>query len=466
MKKREMKFRNTLFLLSCALWCLGGTYAYAQDVRWLRVTSLQEPINSVGASYENEYTNELQTNFLSWPCEYGIGLNSQFTMRMEAVWIGCKDFNDPVAGKVLTPKVIASGPRNDPDRINEIFPTDLKLVGKSVHPFVIVNGTKASFLDTYDQLDSIAPNMAPDRMVIVRFNTSIGVSVTKKVMAFATPDHGNYFVYDWVFKNTGIYDAAGDVKQQTLDSTWFYFFFRYAMAGESDGAASENLGSNWGQFNSTWGVSTINHDFGNYGSWSQFTNASSSLYQMRGFYSWYGPDKERPIPYAEDWGCPAQTWDGRLGSWKYSGIAVLHADKSAHDTSDDNSQPKTTWFISSDITITQSVNQYDLGNMADRWTAMTEGHPPAAARRRAKWRLSRRLFRSSKASRRRHKSGPRIRFLHACPGRQCAHRLCSSGRWVVPGKGARSRGKLGSVFQQRRHTGTHYAGWIASGANS
>lgn len=376
MKKQEMEFRNRILLLTFGLWCLSGMHAsYAQDIRWLRITDLQEPINSVGASYENEYYNELQTNFFTWPAQYGIGLNSQYTMRMEGVWIGCKDYDDPIAGKVLVPKVIASGPRSDPDRVNEIFPVGLQLVGKGVHPIVVVDGAKASFLDTYDQLDSIAPNMAADRMVIVKFNTSIGITVTKKVMVFATPNDGNYFVNDWVFKNTGIYDAAGDVKQQTLDSTWFYFVYRYAFAGESNGAASEPLGSNWGQFNSTWGVSTTNHDFGNYGSWSQFNNASSPLYQMRGFYSWYGPDKERPVTYDEDWGCPAQTWDGRLGSWKYGGSVTLHADKSAHDNSDDISQPTTTWFISSDITIMQAVNQYDLAGMADRWTAMTEGHP-------------------------------------------------------------------------------------------
>jgi hypothetical protein len=375
------KFRYWPAFLILSLFCLGSGIksSFAQDIRWLVVTDLQEPINSIGANFEGEFPSgaELNTNFLTWPSQYGVHLNGQNVGRMEGMWIGCMNFNDPVAGKIIRHKVIGSGPRSDPDRVFEIFPVELKLIGKSAHPIVLVNNAKASQLDTYDVLDEVDPNFVPDREVIVKFNTSIGITVTKKVMVFASPNHGNYFVTDFVFKNTGIYNAKGDVMTQTLDSVWFYWIYRYAHAGESYGSTSEGNISNWGYFNSCWGLSTENHDFGNYGSWSQFNNTSSPLYQMRGFYTFYGPVKDRTgINYDEDWGCPAQTYDGRLGSWKYSGSVTLHADKSASDGTDDFSQPATTQFISSDITITQTVNQYDIANMDDRWTAITEGHPP------------------------------------------------------------------------------------------
>jgi len=375
---RTHGMRSTRWLLPfvAGLWCLCGTHAsVAQDIRWLRVTDLQEPVNAIGANYENEYYSQLNTNFFTWPAQYGIGLNDQNTVRMEGMWIGCKNFNDPIAGKPLNVKVIATGPRNDPDRVNEIFPVSLKLVGKSPHPVVVVDDARATLLDNYDVIDQVDPSMAPDRMVVVTFNTSIGVSVTRKVMVFATSNDGNYLVNDYIFKNTGIYDAMGHVKSQTLDSVYFYWMWRYAYSGESYGAPAEPA-TNWGYFNSSWGLSTVNHDFGNYGSWSQFNNQASPLFKMRGFYSWYGPVKERAVTYAEDWGCPAQTWDGRLGSWKYGGSVTLHADRSTQDPTDDPAEPSTTWFISSDIAIMQSVNQYDLTNMADRWVAMTEGHPP------------------------------------------------------------------------------------------
>lgn len=376
MKNKVMRFKNCILLLSLTIWYLSSFNSlFAQDTRWLRVSSLQEPINSIGASFENEYSFNQNTNFFTWPAEYGVGLNDQNTIRMEGVWIGCRNFNDPVAGKVLSYKVIGSGPRSDANIYDQIFPIELKLIAKKEHPVVTVDGAKASLLDTYDIPDSIAPDMAPDRMILVKFNTSLGISVTKKVMAFTNSKDGNYFIFDWVFTNTGIYNAQGAVKQQTLDSVWFLFNWRYAFAGESYQASSEPI-NNWAYFNATWGLNTINHDFGNYGSWSEFDNQSSPLYQMRGFFAYAGPEKRTGVTYDEDWGCPAQTYDGRLGQWKYAGSAILHVDKSASDKSDDVSQPRTTWFISSDIPIMQAVNQYDPVGMQDRWTAMTEGHPP------------------------------------------------------------------------------------------
>jgi hypothetical protein len=373
-----MSLKYLIVLITFSFLCLSSlNNSYGQEIKWLRVTPLQSPINDIGEIYECELTNELNCNCFTWPAQYGIGTNDQNTLRAEGLWIGCKNFDDPGAGKILNIKVIASGPRNDPDRENEIFPVELKLIGKKVHPTVNVNNVKASLLDTYDLLDSVVADMAPDRMVIVKFNTSIGISVTKKVMSFANSNDGNYLIYDLLFKNTGIYDQQGDVKKQTLDSMYFYFFYRYAFCGESYGSASEPVpNGSWGAFASAWGISTFNHDFGNYGSWSQFNNSSSPLYQMRGYYSYYGPNKARPVTYEEDWGCPAQSWDGRLGSWKYAGNIVLHADKSAADKSDDFAQPQTTWFLASDLDITQTVNQFDETLMSRRYKFMTEGHPP------------------------------------------------------------------------------------------
>jgi hypothetical protein len=371
-----MRVRTWLQLIPLGFMVLIGTQvSYTQDLRWLRVTALQGPVNSVGAIYEGELSGQLNINYFTWPAQYGIGLNDQNTLRMEGLWIGCKNFDDPIANKIMNVKVIASGPRNDPDRVNEIFPRSLKLVGRFPHPAVTVDGSRATLLDNYDVLEETDLTMAADRMVVVTFNTSLGISVTKKVMVFATPNDGSYFVNDYVFKNTGIYDAAGHVKQQTLDSVSFYWLWRYQWGGESYGAPAEPV-TDWGYFNTVWGFNTLNHDFGNYGSGTEFNNAASPLHNMRGFYSYYGPVRERPVTYEEDWGCPAQSWDGRLGAWKYGGNVTLHADTSPQNPADDINQPSTTWFIASDLAIMQAVNQYDAPGMAGRWTTMTEGHSP------------------------------------------------------------------------------------------
>jgi hypothetical protein len=361
--------RNLIVRVAASLLILSSIHsARAQEIRWLRVGALQSFINEIGAEYENEGT-EGNTNFFSWPAQYGIEQN---TTRMKAVWIGCKDFYDPVENKLKGVKVIGSGPRNAIDRVNQIFEKEIKLVGKDYHPIVVVDDQLASILETYDILDSLSENLVCDRMVLVKFNTSIGVSVTKKVMSFSQSDQDNYFINDYVFKNTGIYDRQGNVYEQTLKDVWFYFFYRYAFAGES----SSGFGSTWGAFSSTWGNSTINHAFGENPAAPDFNNPSSPLYQLRGFYSWYGPNADRPVSYDEDWGCPNEAEDGRLGSAKHAGCVTLHADTSPNNPNDDLYQPKTTWFIGSDINIVlANVSQYDEVFMADRYAAMSEGHP-------------------------------------------------------------------------------------------
>lgn len=342
---------------------------FAQQIKWLRVTDLQTPVNEIGAEYENEFPDN-NTNYFSWPGQYGIEQN---TMRMKAIWIGCKNFTDQrEGGKLKSVKVIGSGPRNAAERENMIFEQELKLIGKDNHPTVYVDDQPASELDSYDQPDEIDPDLPCDRMVLVKFNTSMGISVTKKVMVFDGPQHGNYHVHDYVFKNTGVYNEAGDSFEQTLEDLWFYFFYRFAFAGESYSETE----TAWGAFCSTWGCSTINHSFEP--SNPAFSDPNSPIYQMRGFYSYYGGSPDHTgVNYEEDWGCPNAEDDGRLGAWQYGGVVTLHVDSGPTDQNDNLSQPKTTWYIGSDIDIMlANVSQYDEVFMADRYAAMTEGHPP------------------------------------------------------------------------------------------
>jgi len=369
MKKRNIKVRHSLLLLTLGLWVLSGDHpADAQEIKWLRISELQSFINDVGAEYENEFTVG-NTNFFSWPAQFSIDQN---TCRMKGLWIGCTDFDDPVEKKLKSVKVIGSGPRNAADRINQIFEKEIKLVGRFFHPTVSVDDQAATDNETYDVLDSVDETLEADRMVVVRFNTSIGVSVTKKVMAFAQPNHGNYLINDYVFKNTGIIDRAGTVHQQTLKGVWFYFGYRYAFAG----VTSSGFGSTWGAFSSTWGNSTVNYAFGQNPATPEFNDPASPLFQMRGFHSWYGPNRDRQVSYEEDWGCPNEVEDGVMGSAKYAGCVTLHADKAPNDAADDRTQPKTTWFIGSDINIVlANVSQYNEVFMADRYAAMSEGHP-------------------------------------------------------------------------------------------
>jgi len=226
MKTQKIKIRNLLLLAATCISVLIVVHTgSAQQVRWLRVTPLQSPINEIGAEFEGEFP-AAATCIYTWPAQYSI---NQTTLRSRFLWIGCKDFDDPVEGKVKSYKVVGSNRTETAPTM--LFPVEIKLIGRSYHPVVVVDDQHASVLYSYDNLDEVDPNMKADRMVYVKLNTSIGVTVTKKVMAFDQSNHDNYYISDYVFKITGIFNAAGAVNQKTLNTFFFFFLIRYAISG-------------------------------------------------------------------------------------------------------------------------------------------------------------------------------------------------------------------------------------------
>jgi len=376
MKNRIIKNSFRLLIFGICIWFMGSNTALAQVKvqRWLRVSDLQTPVNNIGAIYEGEITTS-NTDFFHWPAAYGA---DQQTKRCDALWIGCRNYDDPVANKQFGTKVIGVGPRDDEDgqRPQQFIAGDIKLIGKYYHPIVVVDDQNACNTYTYDLVDEVDPDLPCDRMIAVTFNTSVGVSVTEKVMQFANSEHGNYVIKDYVFKNTGIYNAAGDVKQQTLQDVYFYFNIRAAFAGEScTDYASSTLG--WGSWNSTWGESNVYFSFGEDLNATEYTDPTSPYYQLRGFWAFQGPDRNRSaLNYAEDWGCPHQTETGIMSAAKFLGWVTLHADKSATDKTNDLTQPKTTWYLGADIDCMQAgLSQFDEIMMATKYGYMSEGHP-------------------------------------------------------------------------------------------
>jgi hypothetical protein len=370
MKKREYKIQYRMLAIGLMFILVSFQYGLSQDIRWLRVGQLQSWIVDYGI--ENELTPVAYDNF-SWPAQYG---DNQYTSRSKSLWFGASNFYDPVAARTLNPKVIGSGPRYD--NVNQpgmIFSTSIKLIGRTKAPTVIVDNKLASGNQQYDVLDEEDPTIPCDRMVVVKFNTSMGVSVTKKVMAFTQQNHDSYFIYDYVIKNTGIYNEAGAVYSQTLNNFYVHFGYRYAFAG----VTSTGYGSTWGAFGSEWGSSTNLYDFGPY------SGARSTTDTLRGFYAYYSPNKDRLsmglTSYDQDWGCPNQNGgsvglNGLLGSAKYAGAVTLFASQSPSSYAVDNpAQPITTsWFNTDDAAEKTPVYQYDETYMARRYAIMTEGH--------------------------------------------------------------------------------------------
>jgi hypothetical protein len=349
--------KNQYWMLGTVLMLILGStrQVFTQDQKWMRVGETQCFFFDYGA--EPEYA--ANTNFLTWPTQYS---DNQTTMRNNGMWMGARDFYDTVEDKNKSVKVIGIGPRPADNELTMIFPQSIKLVGRYYPPTVVVDDQIGTNNTLYDVLDELDENLPCDRMIVDHFNTSIGVSVTKKILAFTQQNHDNYFIFDFIFRNTGIINAAGDVYQQTLNDFWVYFTYRHAFAG----VTSTAFGSTWGSFASQWGTSNLLKDFG-----------LNDPEGVRGYYAWYGPTNSygHPLHPEEDWGCPDHLETGVLGSAKYAGAVTLLASKSPSDWSDNTNQPATTAFIGSDGGVVEAnVSQYDENYMQQRYFIMTEGH--------------------------------------------------------------------------------------------
>lgn len=333
-----------------------------QEIKWLKVGALHQWFSNGGA--EIEYGRRGRTGFqaidqidgLNWPGEYP---NNKGVNVGKSLWIGTTNFTEiqgTLTGKNFPYKVVSLG-RLNMNLGEDVFAEELSLIGKSDHPSLFVDDIRSSDLDFDDVVDEIDFSIPYDRIIINRFNTTIGISVTRNIIAFSQQYHNNYFIYEYTFKNTGIIDNSGEQKlNRTLTDVIFHFQYRYGFAGESylDG---------WSPTGASWGLNAISDAFD-----------VKHPGEFRAVWSYYGPHTTSP-GVLDDVGLPRHTDGSILAGTNFSGVVVLHADKSSTDHSDDPNQPTTTLYMPSDGGA-QGVNQYDENLMTRKYLEfMTAGHP-------------------------------------------------------------------------------------------
>ena len=342
-----MSIKIKLAIFAIILTFISQNLLFAQgEVRWMRIGKLRHHFSEQGTEFEGGRSDRLYTtpaDGMVWPSDYG---EIQQSLCAHAYWIGAINVNTPAENKTYGIRVAGRGPRGHNGWQYEIFPQQLKMYGKYEfeHPEVTVNGVLATELDYYDVIDSVDTEMPCDRKIVIKFNTIIGITVTKTIMAYSHPDHDDYFIIEWILTNTGIQDAAGTVVQQTLDDVYMLNDYRFAFSGEG----SSGYEQGWAPWGTTWGQNTLNHVI------QQGDDASTDLGVRRAFYSWYGPHSESEVGEADN-GCPNfdadpddETVDEHMAAAKYAGVVTLHADVSATDDSDDPQQPSSTYFVDSD----------------------------------------------------------------------------------------------------------------------
>ncbi|MFQ6676278.1 MAG: hypothetical protein ACE5LH_08040, partial [Fidelibacterota bacterium] len=228
------------------------TSALADETKWIAVGNLHNWYSSAGAEREVGRTGLVsdQQDGLRWPAQF----KWQDTQAAKALWIGATSYADPLVGKTFDYKVVHVGPRVLDD-IDEIMPMEFKMVGRFDHPNVFVDGIPASNLSVaMDEVDEIDPALKADRMIYNVVHTAIGITMTRRIYAFTNPYHDNYFIYDYVFKNTGIVKKDSSVTHsQTLTDVVFFFQYRYAPTREGSVYGIGDLPQS-----ASWGHNTMN----------------------------------------------------------------------------------------------------------------------------------------------------------------------------------------------------------------
>jgi len=365
MKGNRIQLKTVLFLAVILLISVQTGTAQEvtgpHEIRWLRVGDLHNWYSNAGAEVEYGRRTRAaaqatdQTDQLCWEAQYPI----QDRCCAKAIWIGCTNYNDPVSGEVYSYKVVQAGPRFA-NTLTNFMPVTFKLIGKQPHSVVSVDGVDATDNTVNDVVDEYDPDMAADRMVYHVMHTNMGITVTRKAYAFSHQDHDNYFIYDYVFKNTGIVDKNGTQVDQTLTDVIFHFQYRYAPGFEA-GMRGWGAGGNI-----NWGRNTVLQTIG--------LDPEASNFSMRAQYAWYGPHSQSP-GYESDWGAPNHDQGGPLGAPAFVGVVTIHADKSAQNQNDDPYQPFTTQYIGADASVGNYLDSYNSDQMTQQYELMNAGHP-------------------------------------------------------------------------------------------
>lgn len=330
--------------------------------RYVRVGSLQSRFTAYGSE---RAWNDVYYEGLTWPSDYSYQDNAV----IERQWIACQDFTD-AKGQHWTDYGVYFAMAYAGV---SLFPMENKQTAKFDLPTVYVDGDDIN--SPYrGEIDEINPNQIPDRIVNNVVNTSMGVTMTRRVLAFSQQYHDNYFIKEFTFKNTGYVGASTKkVLNATVKGFRFGFGVRYSVSYE--GSMRIDGQQSWGKH--TWvtrrGETYVQHVN------DQLTESSPIPQWLRAGFCWAGQSE---INTFDNIGGPYRLGNGRLCAPQFAGIVTLHVDKSATDKSDDPTQPNTlgwhagdTYPSLGDMSLSTAPQMTDLYKMLQGVPYKGLGHP-------------------------------------------------------------------------------------------
>jgi hypothetical protein len=355
--------------ISAAVYILMPSVAEAQfEARWLDGGALHNWYLSTGA--ERAYALVVSQQYgLRWPAIHPY----QDGQATKSLWIGLASHTD-TTGTEYAPKVIHNGPRVTGE--GSFFPVEMKLISRQPEADVTVYGIKAGF--TQSEPDEIDPDLPSERMIYNRVNTSVGLTMERRIYQFANPWHDNYHITEYTFTNTGIVDAGDTpvLPDQVLDSLYIHFQNKYAFIRQTRYTIGNATG---------WGINTMIDRFGD------GLGPDYGTSHIRGHFAWHG--RFEPFVYYNYDNLGAPIWipntvggflqpddtTGRLAAYHFGGVAVLHADTSPENPTDDPGQPFTMSQIGSDNPLNSDNNPFSAIRMQREYEIMKAGRTPRHA---------------------------------------------------------------------------------------
>ena len=342
--------------------------------KYLSIGNLHGWFANTGCEREEGLRTNQQQNGLQWPAIYLY----QDVQAAKGLWIGTSNFTDP-NGTPWTNKVVHVGPRVTGD--GEFFPVRFDMISKFTPPQVFVDGILTEGKPVVNEF--VDPNLACDRMIINTVNTALGLTMTRKVMAWSQQYHDNYFLYDVVLTNTGNTDGDPEIElpSTTLNGVYIYYQFRIAVCRDARYVISNSAG---------WGINTMNDTRGDGLNPANTFFPGNQDNDVRAQYAWMGrfPGVSQPIANYDNIGAPVlvpptgsgivfsdpSDTSGRLTAPQFMGMATLHADISPGNPADDPTQPRTTSYEGSDDPLNFNNSQFAVQKMIDEYGWMSLGH--------------------------------------------------------------------------------------------
>jgi len=289
------------------------------ETRYVKVSSLQSHFSAYGSerAWNNSYYEGLR-----WPADYPYQDNSV----IKRTWIAAENFEDATGydwghyGIYFALDYVGLS----------LFPMELTQSAKFNIPTVYVDGRDIHAVNA-DEIDEINPDQIADRIITNVVNTSMGLTMTRKIYVFSQQYHDNYFIKEFTFTNTGNTDWDDEIELNApLNGIRIGWGTRYSCGRE--GTLNIGDGQSWGKH--SW-VTVRGENYTEH--MNDVVDESNPIVDwLRSGFSWAG---QSHVNGYNNIGAPDIRGNGRLTSPHHVGSVVLHVDKTANDTTDDPEQP-------------------------------------------------------------------------------------------------------------------------------